>query len=374
MRGLTIGAKVADLYRIGIDIDQAPGAFARAFVATNGDGQERAIKVFRAEHFELPEEQCYAYYKTLGNEADLLSELKGHPNVVQIYDMGFLWPKRGDPQQFEAYSFGTDAKDFCDAMEIAFSRRYLPYLILQRMPHEHSLFRLVRRNPHNVRLPSEEIIAMALQLAHFLVEIHSRGILYWDPKPEHVYWDSERIVVIDWNVSRRIQTEEENHHKGQDIQLVAQRVLYPVLMGGVSYATGTTIEATPGSSADPVLRERVDYRWQGKWLDGALREWLDAALLGEYRDAETFLRDVQACAVHFGWEIEGAPEPTPKARRARANMLQGLEKLYKAQSLLEEASKHFAQAGVDFLPQEYKEATRLSRLVRELLEDGWFLT
>ncbi|MBM3188301.1 MAG: hypothetical protein FJZ90_06205 [Chloroflexi bacterium] len=373
MRGLTIGSKVADLYQIGVDIDQAPGAFARTFVATNGDGHERAIKVFRSEHFELPEERCYQYYRTLGNEADLLAELKGHPNVVELYDVGYVWPKQGQEQQFDAYSFGLDVQDFCAAMEIAFSRRYLPYLILQRMPQGHSLFRLVRRNPHNVRLPSEEIIGMALQLATFLVEIHARGILYWDPKPEHFYWDGQHITVIDWNVSRRMQSAD-GDHKGQDIQLVAQRVLYPVIMGGASYATGATIEATPGSSADPVRREQIDYRWQEKWIDAAVRSWLDPALRGEYQDAESFLRDIRACARHFGWEIPGCPPPSAKAKQARASMSEGLRKLYKAHTLLEEASKHFAQAGIHFLPEEYREATRLSRLVRELLEDGWFLT
>ena len=54
MRGLTIGSRIADLYQIGVAIDEAPGGFARAFVATTGDGRRRAIKVVRAELFELP--------------------------------------------------------------------------------------------------------------------------------------------------------------------------------------------------------------------------------------------------------------------------------------------------------------------------------
>ncbi len=372
MRGLTIGSTVGDLYRVGVDIDEAPGGFARAFVATNGDGKQRAIKVFRSEHFDLPEERSFEYYKTLANEADLLAELKGHPNVVQVYDMGFLWPRDDDPQRFEAASFGMNAQDFCAQVEFAFSRRYLPYLILQRMPSRYSLYRLVRRNPHGVRFPTEDVIGVALQLARVLVEIHARGILYWDPKPEHVYWDGERVVVIDWNVSRRIQ-DHAIADTSQDIQLVAQRVLYPMLLGGASYATGELIQPTPGSAPDPVRREVVDYRWQTKWIDDAIREWLDPALLGEYQSADEFLRGIKKCAVHFGWDMDGGEAPNAKARHARACMAEGLSKLRKAHLLLEEASKDLAQASIDFLPAEYREPKRLSRLVRDLLDDGWML-
>jgi len=372
MRGLTIGSRIADLYQVGVDIDEAPGGFARAFVATNGDGKQRAIKVFRSEHFDLPEERSFEYFKTLANEADLLSELKGHPNVVQLYDMGFIWPREGDPQHFEAASFGMNAQDFCDQMEFAFSRRYLPYLILQRMPSRHSLYRLVRHNPHGVRFPNEDIIGVTLQLGRVLAEIHARDILYWDPKPEHVYWDGQRVVIIDWNVSRRVQDHAVTD-KSQDIQLVAQRVIYPMLLGGTNYATGRMVEATPGSAPDPVRREQVDYRWQTKWLDDALRKWLDPALLGDYESAEEFLHDVQECAVQFGWDVDGCKAPGPKARRARASMAAGLSKLRKAHELLEQASKDLAQASIDFLPAEYKEPKRLSRLIRDLLEDGWIL-
>ena len=90
--------------------------------------------------------------------------------------------------------------------------------------------------------------------------------------------------------------------------------------------------------------------------------------------SKAFLEGIRECAVHYGWEMPGCGEPTPQARQARVSLLAGLGKLRRSQSLLEEASKHFAQAGIDLLPEEYKEATRLSRLVRELLEDGWFLT
>ena len=370
MRGLTIGSRIADLYRIGEDIDEAPGAFARAFLATNGDGRERAFKVFRSEHFQLPEEKCYGYYRTLANEADLLTELKGHPNVVQLFDMGFVWPREGDQQAFEAHRFGMNVQAFVEAMETAFARRYLPYLVLQRMPSKYSLFRLVRRNQHRVRLPTEDVIGMSLQLAAALVGIHGREILYWDPKPEHVYWTGRRVVLIDWNVSRRIESYEEAG-KGQDIQLVAQRVIYPVLTGGMSYATGNLIEATPGSSPIPVLRSQIDYRGEEKWLDPAVRHWLDAALLGKYRSAEEFLHDIQECAIHYGWELQGLPDPSPRARQAHANMREGLAKLEKAQALLEEASKQFAQASIDFLPEDYKEAKRLSRLARSLLDEHW---
>jgi len=370
MRGLTIGSRIAHLYRIGEDIDEAPGAFARTFLATNGDGKERAFKVFRWEHFELPEERCFGYYRTLANEASLLTELKGHPNVVELYDMGYIWPTGDDQQAFEVLSFGMNAEGFCNAVEMAFGKRYLPYLVLQRMRSKYSLFRLVRRKQHRVRLPTEDIIGMALQLAAALVGIHARNILYWDPKPEHVYWTGNRVVLIDWNVSRRIEHFEEQD-KGQDIQLIAQRVLYPVLTGGMNYATGAMIEATPGSSPIPTARNQVDYGGEERWLDQAVRRWLDPALLGQYRSAEEFLRDVQACAVHYGWELQGIDRPTAKAIRSRADIRDGLEKIAQAQALLEEAANHFAQASIDFLPEDYQEAKRLSRLVRGLLSAHW---
>jgi len=372
MRGLTIGSRIADLYQIGVDIDEAPGGFARAFMATNGDGKQRALKVFRAEHFSLPEERCYAYYRTLANEADLLVEMQGHPNVVRLYDMGFIWPDGRNDQFYEAQSYGMDAQAFTAAMDESFERRRLPYLVLQRMPSNYSLFRLVRRNPHSVRLPTEDVLGISLQLAAFLVDIHGRDILYWDPKPEHVYWDGERVVVIDWNVSRRIQSFEAND-KAQDIQLVAQRVIYPVLLGGTSYATGARVEATPGSAPDPIARDRVDYRWQEKWLDDGVRRWLDPALLGHYRSASDFLHDVQACAVYYGWDVGNGEVPNEGARQCRASMRRGLDKVRQAQRLLEEASRDFAESSIGFLPAEYREPKRLSRLVRDLLEDGWIL-
>ncbi len=372
MKGLTIGSRIAGLYQIGMDIDEAPGGFARAFLATNGDGKQRALKVFRAEHFGLPEERCYAYYRTLANEADLLVEMQGHPNVVRLYDMGFVWQDGGHEQSYEAQSFGMDARAFSAAMDESFERRRLPYLVLQRMPSNHSLFRLVRRNPHSVRLPTEDVLGISLQLAAFLVDIHRRDILYWDPKPEHFYWDGERVVVIDWNVSRRIQGYEATD-KSQDIQLVAQRVIYPVLLGGTSYATGARVEATPGSAPDPVIRDKVDYRWQEKWLDDGVRRWLDPALLGQYRSASDLLRDVEECAVYYGWDVESHEAPNEGARQCRANMRKGLDKVRQAQRLLEEASRDFAESSIGFLPAEYKEPKRLSRLVRDLLEDGWML-
>jgi serine/threonine protein kinase len=372
MKGLTIGSRIADLYQIGVDIDEAPGGFARAFLATDAKGHERAFKVFRSEHFELPEERALSYYRTLGNEADLLAELKGHPSVVALFDVGYIWPKQGEEQVFQAHSFGMNVRDFAEAADEAFAWRFLPYLALQRMPSKHSLFRLVRRNSHGARLPSDEVIAVALQLGRLLVDIHARGILYWDPKPEHVYWDRDKVVLIDWNVSRRIGAGGPRDY-AQDIQLVAQRVLYPMLVGGTSFATGAVIEATPGSSADPVVQEKVDYRWQEKWIDDGLRTWLDAALLGRYDSAQAFLSDIEHCAVRYGWPIPGRPAPAPEALRARECLARGLDKVREAHQLLEQATGDFAKASLDLMPEEYREAKRLSRLVRDLLENGWAL-
>ena len=45
MRGLTIGSKIADLYEVGVDIDRAPGAFARAFVPAKGGSTARWAEI-----------------------------------------------------------------------------------------------------------------------------------------------------------------------------------------------------------------------------------------------------------------------------------------------------------------------------------------
>ncbi len=166
--GSLTGAIVAGQYRIGQRLGS--GASGVIYDATRlTDGLRVAIKILRA---------ATAHDVTASDRLRRESEALGlawHPNVVEVYDHGYL-------------ADGT------------------AYLVMELLRGETLSARLYRRT----RLLPSEVYPMALQVAEALVAIHAAGVVHRDLKPSNIYLvtgehegsATERVKVFDFGIAR----------------------------------------------------------------------------------------------------------------------------------------------------------------------------
>lgn len=138
------------------------------------DSSSVVLKVLKERHVQAVDKAADFLH-----EADLLQELAHHPEVVEL-----RIPSKGEIILGEG--------------------RRLP-CILQEYVSEpyHSVPELVQTG-----LSEQTGLAICRQFAALLDHINSRGIIYADLKPEHIYWDGSQIKVIDWNVVKDLSTED----------------------------------------------------------------------------------------------------------------------------------------------------------------------
>lgn len=356
------------LYEIDRYIDtKALGYSARVAHATRWDsGQDVALKVLRLEHVGDPR-----VWEQFAVEVDLLALLQQNATVVRLIDCGYVSDQANElPAGGDILSCGREVDKFRQEIAAMKRRGWRPYIGQELLSGEHCLLNLIRgadgegRRP--LRLPTEDGLALAMQFAEFMQQAHRLNVVYWDHKPEHVYWVGGRLRLIDFNVSRRLEANLSGPvkaaEKGQDLRHLAASVLYTVFTGrDFRYHD----QAPRARASDP---ESVVKRYDGvrqldfsmdNTLPPALCELLNAFTAANAFDltADSLLLGLQNLAATIGWEV--AQPASEAARGARMEIQQGLAALRSAQEEIEKAREHFLRAHT--MNPADKESERLYR-------------
>ncbi len=357
--GAAFGAQHPDLksrYTMGFILDMfAEGYSARVLEVKDRANADEvlAFKVLRWTQDFRDASLRETAQQAIITEADLLTELQDLDSVVRLRGCGFVSSQ-------EEYPSGGKIASVDDAGELmARSREYLslgwrPYLTLEKVPLAHSLFMYLFMRPQNHdarvvrRLPTQYALELGIQYARMLTQVHQRGIVYPDAKPEHVYWDSraQKLKVIDWNASWK-QSEQQltplqiAQQRRFDILMCAGYVLYPAL-------TGLDPKTLQPPVAQPSPRAAVEARGHSlsqlelnrdPSLAPHLKEILKRAVdpHSGYESAAEFLADLEACAARLGRPGGPGPEAPDKVRDAWLMARQAMDAVLRAQDELERA-------------------------------------
>jgi serine/threonine protein kinase len=340
---------LSELYRIGNYIDTfALGHYARVLEAEDRRAQRMvALKVMRPEHLTgdgTPRWEARAFI----NEADLLMRLDAQPAVVKLYDCGYLSAPGERPDGGEILSVGTNIAAFREQFYTALAQNWRPYLALELLPRNFSLFYLMKPSSANGRrrLPTEEGIDLAIQFASFLQAAHAQRIVYLDHKLEHVYWDGETLRIIDLNSSQLIEsgTHTVDQRLKQDIHNLCVGVLYPVFTG-LSPQKGALMPQ-PASQSEVEQRyadvNSLDFGVEPS-LSSTLQEILQQGARQELSDIRVFMAGLERVAGRHGWEFAGTPT-VPALREARDQIRASLADLRRGQDALRDARERLLEA------------------------------
>ena len=341
--------RLSELYRLGNYIDTfALGHYARVLDAVDlRSGSSIAFKVMRPEHLDADGDMRWEY-RAFGNEADILARLWHSPNIVKLYDCGFISDREEAPRAGDITSFQGDVRGFSDSLARFAAAGWRPYLALENLPRYHSLFYLMKPNrpDRRWRLPSEEGLALALQFSELLVLAHSNSIVYLDHKLEHVYWDGINLKVIDFNSSRLLENDrmQAPQQYMKDVHNMCVGVLYTIFTG-MSPRKGS-LRPQP-SSRDAVERrytdiDSLDFSMEPSLSEG-ITELLQRGAGEQIESAREFVNGLQRAGAELGWQF---PDYYTSAASsdARVQMRKGLGKLREGQLNLREARDLFREA------------------------------
>ena len=143
---------LTEVYKIGNFIDTfALGHYARVYKAIDQrDEQISALKIMRAEHLSAdgqPRWEAEAFI----NEADLLLTLADMPQVMNLYDCGYIESTEAHPSKGEIHSFGTDLNAFREAFYPSLNQQWRPYLGLEYLPRHNNLLYLMKQTAKGQR-------------------------------------------------------------------------------------------------------------------------------------------------------------------------------------------------------------------------------
>ncbi|MCJ7695749.1 MAG: hypothetical protein MUO40_10020 [Anaerolineaceae bacterium] len=207
-------------------VPEAGGSSARVFKLKSkrlmGDvHRDTAIKVMRHDKID--------YAKPLFlQEINILRTLDGHPGLTPMIKTGFLnlspgskWPAEIAPLtkllELKASASGLSGElvifdlNETDQMLSEFEQRiqeeWLPFIVLERR-WEDNLYLLCdagyTRGDFLKNLSVQEVITIAIQITELLSFAHDKGVVYFDHKLLHYYWNDIRkqVFMIDWNIGR----------------------------------------------------------------------------------------------------------------------------------------------------------------------------
>ena len=338
-------------YRMGNYVDTfAPGHYARVLEAEDVLAERPvAFKVMRPEHLAedgTPQWEARAFV----NEADLLMRLADCPVAVRLYDCGFVATRTERPAEGAILALGQDVAAFREQLYPYSARGWRPYLALELLPRRHNLFYVMKPNhaQGRRRLPTEEGLDVAAQFAHFLQEAHARHVVYLDHKLEHIYWDGQRLRVIDFNSSQLVErgTHTVEQHVAKDVHNLCVGVLYPVFTG-LSPQKGA-LRPQPASREEVARRyadvEALDFGPEPT-LSAALQALLQRGARQELSTMDEFLEGLRHVAARYGWEAEGLPT-VPALREARRRTREGLQAIRAGQEALRHARELLMEAAI----------------------------
>ncbi len=364
--------RLSDFYRLGNYIDTfALGHYARVLDAVDlRSGSSIAFKVMRPEHLDADGDMRWEY-RAFGNEADILARLWHSPNIVKLYDCGFISDGEEAPRDGDITSFQGDIRGFSDSLARFAAAGWRPYLALENLPRYHSLFYLMKPNrpDRRWRLPSEEGLALALQFSELLALAHSNSIVYLDHKLEHVYWDGINLKVIDFNSSRMLEDDrmQAPQQYMKDVHNMCVGVLYTIFTG--MSPQKTSLRPQP-SSRDAVERrytdiDSLDFSMEPSLSDG-IAELLQRGAGEQIESAREFVNGLQRAATELGWQFPDYYTSSASAD-ARVQMRTGLSKLREGHENIRDARDLFREALIqDGISRDMEEELR--RLVVALNE------
>ncbi len=341
--------RLSELYQLGNYIDTfALGHYARVLDAVDlRKGNSVAFKVMRPEHLDANGDMQWEY-RAFGNEADILTRLWHSPNIVKLYDCGFITDREEAPRAGDITSFQGDVRGFIDNLARFAAAGWRPYLSLENLPRYHSLFYLMKPNKPSKRwrLPSEEGLALALQFSELLALAHANSIVYLDHKLEHVYWDGANLKVIDFNSSRILEDDRMRSPQQymKDVHNMCVGVLYTIFTG--MSPQKTSLRPQP-SSRDAVERRYTDINSLDFSMEPSLSEGIAELLqrgAGEQvESAREFINGLQRAATELGWQF---PDyyTSAASSAARVQMRKGLSKLREGHENIRDARDLFREA------------------------------
>ncbi|HEX2620777.1 MAG TPA: hypothetical protein VHL11_11535 [Phototrophicaceae bacterium] len=364
---------LSDVYQIDHFIDTfAPGHYARVLEAIDHRTRKRvAFKVLRSEHLALDGDIRWEY-RAFPHEADLLMRLAACPQVIDLYDCGYLETPDEAPGDRQIISFGRDAETFTRVMSEYAERGWRPYLALEALPRAQNLLYLMKPARPDVRwrLPTEEGLALAMQFAQVLKLAHSQNIVYLDHKLEHIYWDGVGLNIIDLNSSRLLDDSLVLEQQFlMDIHNLTVGILYPIFTG--LSPQKNALRPQPGGLSELEDRYReinhLDFGVEPT-LSTELQALLQRGASMQIATIDQFIAELsQVCALH-GWDL---PKQTtsPIDRLARDHMRAGLRKLREGQEALRESRDLFREAAIqDGITSDLEdELRRLIKAVGDML-------
>ena len=366
--------RLSDVYQLKNYIDTfALGHYARVLDAIDQrSGKQVAFKVMRPEHMADDGDIGWEY-RAFGNEADILARLWHSPHIVKLTDCGFISDHEEAPRAGDISSFQVNVRAFVDALPQFASAGWRPYLGLEQLPRQHSLFYLMKPTQQNSRwrLPSEEGLSLALQFCALLEMAHDNHIVYLDHKLEHVYWDGAHLKVIDFNSSRKLDDDRRGSPQQyrKDVHSLCVGVLYPIFTGMSPQMTA--LRPQPGNRDAVEARysdiDQLDFSVEPQLSEG-IAELLQRGASQHIDTLQEFVNGLQRVATQHGWQF---PDYYTNAasREARAQMRAGLQRLRQGQEQVREARDLFREALIqDGISRDLEdELRRLVVLVNEML-------
>ncbi len=268
--------RLENLFRIIGPIDNPQGGFCRVWSAqwvkrTINDPEKIALKILRPSLMFEPDVKRDGHYEQFAQEVRTLSKLQLLPQIVRIYDWGFISsehiPKYIDesglnlssgeklakrmkymdinisPEEkiFSLRHEGIDA--YADTLRWAITNNWRPYIALELLESDFSLYNLVGSNSgkalteiNNVnRLTARETIDICEQYLQLLKYIHSLDvpIFNYDTKPAHAFWyrSDRKLRIIDWNHPMRNLRSGKDGYVQEDIELMFYDFIFPAITG-----------------------------------------------------------------------------------------------------------------------------------------------
>lgn len=365
--------QLSELYQIENYIDTfALGHYARVLSAVDQRiGQTVAFKVMRPEHV-LADGEMRWEFRAFGNEAQILHTLRNSPNVIDLFDCGFVSTIAEAPEGGDIRSFGMDVAQFQSHMTEYAARGWRPYITMEHLPRTQNLFYAMKPDKRGARrrLPSEEGLTLALQFANVLITAHDNHIVYLDHKLEHVYWDGQTLKIIDFNSSKQLNgTTAEAQEYVKDIHNLCVGILYPVFTGMSPQKTALRPQA---GGMDVVSKryediQELDFGMEPT-LSHAIRDVLQQGAAQDISDATSFSKHIQAVAARHGRDFPDH-NTTPANRQARDNLRKGLKALRDGEAQIRDARDLFRDALIlDGISEDVEEELRrLVKAVNEML-------
>ncbi len=282
--------KMSECYKIEDAADTGwPGSFvrvwkARALVSLPGANSSSVVlKVLRPKHALITDSNNTlkpneVIYKQFDLEITRLLQLQDRPDVIRMYDFGYItstcvnaqpirdffnhppankteyddklsrlkldvdMPRIND-QEEEIISLGMEEASldkFRELIPEAMTKCWIPYITLEYLPFRYCLGAIVRSNEQKkgrrvVRLMPHDIILIAEQYLALLDHIHQLDppLYNCDTKPGHVYWFAaqKQLRMIDWNHPLDWSGKHPDNLIKRDIEMLVFDFIFPAFTG-----------------------------------------------------------------------------------------------------------------------------------------------